>query len=156
MFIVWIRSKTSRTFRSDRRIRQHFHNTPAKMALWLYTAPFFLGGMVIMQLESLCSDGCLCIRYVGELDHHAARAAFRETEAFIDRFLPRRCILDFSGITFMDSSGIAVVLRVKKRMAETDGDVFLLDPAPQCARVLRTSGIERFVAIKYTEGEAVR
>ena len=56
----------------------------------------------------------------------------------------------------MDSSGIAVVLRVKKRMEETDGDVFLLDPAPQCVRVLRTSGIERFVAIKFTEGKAAR
>ena len=86
-----------------------------------------------MQLESAYTDGCLCIRYTGDLDHHAARAAFRETEA-----------------------GIAVVLRVKKRMEETDGDVFLLDPAPQCARVLRTSGIERFVAIKFTEGKAAR
>ena len=94
-----------------------------------------------MQLESAYTDGCLCIRYTGDLDHHAARAAFCETEAFIDRFLPRRCILDF---------------RVKKRMEETDGDVFLLDPAPQCARVLRTSGIERFVAIKFTEGKAAR
>lgn len=109
-----------------------------------------------MQLESACSDGCLCIRYTGDLDHHAARAAFRETEAFIDRFLPRRCILDFSGVSFMDSSGIAVVLRVKKRMDETDGNVFLLDPAPQCAKVLRASGIERFVAIKFTEGKAAR
>lgn len=109
-----------------------------------------------MQLESAYTDGCLCIRYTGDLDHHAARAAFRETEAFIDRFLPQRCILDFSGVSFMDSSGIAVVLRVKKRMEETDGDVFLLDPAPQCVRVLRTSGIERFVAIKFTEGKAAR
>ena len=101
-----------------------------------------------MQLESAYTDGCLCIRYTGDLDHHAARAAFRETEAFIDRFLPRRCILDFSGVSFM--------LRVKKRMEETDGDVFLLDPAPQCARVLRTSGIERFFVIKFTEGKAAR
>ncbi len=70
-----------------------------------------------MQLESAYTDGCLCIRYTGDLDHHAARAAFRETEAFIDRFLPRRCILDFSGVS---------------------------------------SGIERFVAIKFTEGKAAR
>ena len=109
-----------------------------------------------MQLESAYADGCLCIRFTGDLDHHAAKAVYREAEAFIDRFLPRRCVLDFSGVSFMDSSGIAVVLRVKKRMEETDGDVFLLDPAPQCARVLRTSGIERFVAIKFTEGKAAR
>ena len=109
-----------------------------------------------MQLESAYTDGCLCIRYTGDLDHHAANAAYRETEAFIDRYLPRSCILDFSGITFMDSSGIAVVLRTKKRMAETEGRLFILNPAPQCARVLRTSGIERHVDIKFTEGNAVR
>ena len=40
--------------------------------------------MSVMQLESAYTDGCLCIRYTGDLDHHAARAAFRETEAFIE------------------------------------------------------------------------
>ena len=56
----------------------------------------------------------------------------------------------------MDSSGIAVVLRAQKRMEETDGTLFILDPAPQCARVLRTSGIERYVDMKFTEGKAAR
>ena len=109
-----------------------------------------------MQLESAYADGCLCVRFTGDLDHHAAKAAYREAEAFIDRFLPRRCVLDFSGVSFMDSSGIAVVLRAKKRMEETDGTLFILDPAPQCARVLRTSGIERYVDMKFTEGKAAR
>ena len=92
----------------------------------------------------------------GELDHHGAKGLLTCLEQEIQRSLPLVLVLDFSGVTFMDSSGIAVVLRVKKRMEETDGDVFLLDPAPQCARVLRTSGIERFVAIKFTEGKAAR
>ena len=92
----------------------------------------------------------------GELDHHGAKGLLTSLEREIERTLPMVLVLDFSGVTFMDSSGIAVVLRVKKRMEETDGDVFLLDPAPQCARVLRTSGIERFVAIKFTEGKAAR
>lgn len=109
-----------------------------------------------MQLESAYADGCLCIRFTGDLDHHAAKAAYREAEAFIDRFLPRRCVLDFSGVSFMDSSGIAVVLRAQKRMEETDGTLFILDPAPQCARVLRTSGIERYVDMKFTEEKAAR
>ena len=109
-----------------------------------------------MQLESAYNDGCLCIRYTGELDHHAARAVFRETEAFIDRFLPRRCFLDFSGVTFMDSSGIAVLLRAKKRMEETDGRLYVIDPTPQCAKVLRASGVERYVDIKFTEGNTAR
>ena len=96
-----------------------------------------------MQLESAYTDGCLCIRYTGDLDHHTARAAFRETEAFIDRFLPRRCILDFSGVSFMDSSGIAVALRGWQRMRELGGAVTLRHVAPQPRKVFEAAGIGR-------------
>ena len=109
-----------------------------------------------MEMTVRQEERCLEIALIGELDHHAAREIGGRLDRAIEAALPLRLVLDWSGVTFMDSSGIAVVLRVKKRMEETDGDVFLLDPAPQCARVLRTSGIERFVAIKFTEGKAAR
>ena len=109
-----------------------------------------------MEMTVRQEERCLEIALIGELDHHAAREIGGRLDRTIEAALPLRLVLDWSGVTFMDSSGIAVVLRVKKRMEETDGDVFLLDPAPQCARVLRTSGIERFVAIKFTEGKAAR
>ena len=102
------------------------------------------------------TDGGLLVSVRGEIDHHTAAAIRTGMDALLFARRPARLVLDLSAVTFMDSSGIAVVLRVKKRMEETDGDVFLLDPAPQCARVLRTSGIERFVAIKFTEGKAAR
>ena len=109
-----------------------------------------------MEVSVTCEARHICIRLSGELDHHSAKGLLRRLDQEIEKALPTQLTLDLSGVTFMDSSGIAVVLRVKKRMEETDGDVFLLDPAPQCARVLRTSGIERFVAIKFTEGKAAR
>ena len=101
-----------------------------------------------MQLESAYTDGCLCIRYTGDLDHHAARAAFRETETFIDRFLPRRCILDFSGVSFMDSSGIAVVMRVRQRVRDLGGAVTLRGVRPQARKVLDAAGLDRFVTVE--------
>ena len=108
------------------------------------------------MLQCTQQGDALTVHLCGEIDHCAAEGLRNEIEMQIVRQNAKRLILDFSQVTFMDSSGIAVVLRVKKRMEETDGDVFLLDPAPQCARVLRTSGIERFVAIKFTEGKAAR
>ena len=107
-------------------------------------------------MELRQSQTTLTAMLEGELDHHSAKAARERIDAAVEKNHIQLLQLDFSGVSFMDSSGIAVVLRVKKRMEETDGDVFLLDPAPQCARVLRTSGIERFVAIKFTEGKAAR
>lgn len=47
----------------------------------------------------------------GELDHHAAKEAMRKLEWELDAALPSKLTLDFSGVSFMDSSGIAVVMR---------------------------------------------
>ena len=52
----------------------------------------------------------------GELDHHAAKEAMRKLEWELDAALPSKLTLDFSGVSFMDSSGIAVVMRALKRM----------------------------------------
>lgn len=49
----------------------------------------------------------------GELDHHAAKEAMRKLEWELDAALPSKLTLDFSGVSFMDSSGIAVVMRAQ-------------------------------------------
>ena len=109
-----------------------------------------------MEEDYKIIDHYLMIRLPEEIDHHSCSVICRRADHMMLDNSVSHIVFDFSDTKFMDSSGIAVVLRVKKRMEETDGDVFLLDPAPQCARVLRTSGIERFVAIKFTEGKAAR
>ena len=101
-----------------------------------------------MQLESAYTDGCLCIRYTGDLDHHAARAAFRETEAFIDRFLPRRCILDFSGVSFMDSSGIAVALHTLQQMKQLGGQMRITNSPMQVKKVFAAAGIQKMIGME--------
>ena len=100
-----------------------------------------------MQLESAYTDGCLCIRYTGDLDHHAARAAFRETEAFIDRFLPRRCILDFSGVSFMDSSGIGIIIGRYKKISYFGGKVFVINTDTRIKKSLMICGLHKIIEI---------
>ena len=52
----------------------------------------------------------------GEVDHHRARAIMEELSRQIDLELPRSLTLDLEGVTFMDSSGIAVLLRAYRRL----------------------------------------
>ncbi len=63
----------------------------------------------------------------GELDHHGAKGLLTCLEQEIQRSLPLVLVLDFSGVTFMDSSGIAVALRGWQRMRELGGE---RHPAP--------------------------
>lgn len=109
-----------------------------------------------MKLQTDYSSGVLYLRVLGELDHHSAEQTLREIESAMDRYLPRRCALDMSGLTFMDSSGIAVILRAQKRMRETGGQLWIVKPAPQAKKVLTASGIERIVPIQYQESESVK
>ena len=51
-------------------------------------------------------SGTLAAYLSGEIDHHAAQSLRREIDAQIDDRLPELLTLDFSGVTFMDSSGV--------------------------------------------------
>lgn len=64
-----------------------------------------------MEIEATSADRNLLLEMKGELDHHGARNALRELELSIDAALPKKLVLDLAGVTFMDSSGIALILR---------------------------------------------
>lgn len=89
----------------------------------------------------------LLLSMSGELDHHGAKEAMSAITARIDVALPAECVLDMSGITFMDSSGIAVILKTQRRMAELSGSFFVENVPPQAMRVLDAAGIGRIVNI---------
>lgn len=61
-----------------------------------------------MDIRARDTDRELLLEFSGEMDHHGARNALKEVEIAIDAALPRSLILDFAGVTFMDSSGIAL------------------------------------------------
>ena len=101
-----------------------------------------------MQLTSFLENGRLTIALTGEIDHHRAKCYIETIAAKIDAYAPSACILDFSEVTFVDSSGIAVVINSMRRMAQIEGELFLTGRGEQPMRVFRTSGIDRLVHIK--------
>ena len=74
-----------------------------------------------MDIRARDTDRELLLEFSGEMDHHGARNALKEVEIAIDAALPRSLILDFAGVTFMDSSGIALILRSQQRMQLMEG-----------------------------------
>ena len=62
-----------------------------------------------MKVYSAYREGQLTIFLHGELDHHEVRESMSAIERHLDEYLPRDCILDLGHLSFMDSSGIALI-----------------------------------------------
>ena len=87
----------------------------------------------------------LTVRVEGEIDHHAARQLMEELSRRLDAALPKSLTLDLGGVAFMDSSGIALVLRAYWRMVALRGSVTLQNVPDQAAKVLKAAGVDRLL-----------
>ena len=101
-----------------------------------------------MEIKAKSADRNLLLEFSGEIDHHGARNALRELEMAMDAALPKTLVLDLQGVTFMDSSGIALILRAQQRMQMLEGSVVVRSVPQQARRVLDAAGIGRLVCIK--------
>lgn len=101
----------------------------------------------MMNISTAFAAGRLTIYLAGELDHHEARGAIRSIDELLDEYLPRDCVLDMSGLSFMDSSGIALIIRMGRRMKNLGGRAWIENPAKQPLRVIDASGIDRLVPV---------
>ena len=81
----------------------------------------------------------------GELDHHGAKAVMEELDRRIDAVLPRELTLDLGGLTFTDSSGIAVLLRAHRRMGQVRGSMRVINTPSQADKVFRAAGLPRII-----------
>ena len=101
-----------------------------------------------MQFTSFLEEGKLTVALTGEIDHHCAKAYIQAIAAKIEAYTPDLCVLDFQEVSFVDSSGIAVVINALRAMAQIEGKLVLTGMAPQPMRVFQASGIDKLVEIK--------
>lgn len=101
-----------------------------------------------MRLTSFLQEGQLTVILTGEIDHHCAKGYISAIIAKIDAYTPKVCILDFQDVTFMDSSGIAVVINSLRHMTKIQGRIVLTGLQDQPLKVFRTSGIDKLVEVK--------
>jgi len=101
-----------------------------------------------MQFTSFLDSGRLTVALTGEIDHHCAKNYIKAIAAKIEAYTPDVCVLDFQEVTFVDSSGIAVVINALRSMTQIDGKLQLEGIGNQPMRVFRASGIDKLVEIR--------
>lgn len=101
-----------------------------------------------MQFTSYLQNGSLTVVLTGEIDHQCAKAYIDAIASKIEVYAPNECILDFQQVSFMDSSGIAVVINALRCMTRINGKLSVTGLQPQPMRVFRISGIDQLVELK--------
>lgn len=100
-----------------------------------------------MKISTAYSAGQLTAVLSGELDQHEARSVMHSLDELLDEYLPRDLVLDFSELSFMDSSGVALLIRLSRRMKEMDGRCWIENPGRQPRRVIEAAGIEKLIPV---------
>lgn len=83
----------------------------------------------------------------GEVDHHWAARLREKIDTEVLRKAPGRLVLDLGGVTFMDSSGVGLILGRYKLMETFGGRVVVQNPSTAVGRMLELSGIHSVVEI---------
>ncbi len=110
------------------------------------------GSDLMLQLRT--DDDTLVVSVVGDLDMVVAKE-FRET---VDSYLfnhqwIKHLMVDLSGVNFMDSSGLGVILGRYKLMRNRGGQMALCGVNDGVYRVLELSGVKKLMVILRTAEE---
>jgi stage II sporulation protein AA (anti-sigma F factor antagonist) len=82
---------------------------------------------------------------IGELDHHTAEFAREDLESMIQDESIKELILDLSYMTFMDSSGIGVILGRYRTLKRRGGKVAVTNMSSHVDRILNMSGLYQVI-----------
>jgi anti-anti-sigma factor len=86
------------------------------------------------------------VTLAGECDLHTGRQLRDVLTSEVSRGA-RRMILDLSGLTFMDSTGMQVLLSVRTVLTVRNGTLSVVAPQPVVARILELTGADQYIAV---------
>ena len=90
----------------------------------------------------------LRVKLKGDIDHHSAVAVRSGMDSLLYKVRPRRLYLDLSGVEFMDSSGLGLIMGRCALMKELGGDLVVCNPCGGVERVIKLAGLERYVRVE--------
>jgi len=94
------------------------------------------------------SDNILTVSLAGEIDHHNIEPVREAVDGAILSRRPSLLILDFSKISFMDSSGFGFVMGRYKTMNSLGGQVIVRGSNKRIKMILELSGAGKYVTIE--------
>ncbi|TDF99284.1 anti-sigma F factor antagonist [Paenibacillus piri] len=97
----------------------------------------------------------LIVRLKGELDHHTADMVKARMEEALLKGDTSHIILNLKELSFMDSSGLGVILGRYKQIVARGGKMVVCDVTPSVYRLFEMSGMFKILSIQDSETQAL-
>jgi anti-anti-sigma factor len=99
-----------------------------------------------LRISVTAGTGHTLVTVAGECDLHTGRQLRDMLTSEVSRGA-RRMILDLSGLSFMDSTGMQVLLSVRTVLSVRGGTLALVSPQPVVARILELTGADQYLPV---------
>lgn len=109
-----------------------------------------------LNIEMIIKHDVLCIRLDGELDHHTAEELRELASKAIEEKDIRHIVLNLEQLSFMDSSGLGVILGRYKQIKQLHGEMVVCAVSPSIRRLLDMSGLFKIIRLEQTEEFALQ
>jgi stage II sporulation protein AA (anti-sigma F factor antagonist) len=113
-------------------------------------------GGIILEIKFANRGSTLIAFFSGELDHHFAEYARNKIEGELLKATTRNVIFDLSGLSFMDSSGIGVLVGRYANIKKLGGRAAIICRNQKIQRILEISGILKLMAVYEELDHAIR
>lgn len=87
----------------------------------------------------------MIVRLVGELDEHSAEFVRRKLDTLFAENSFSQVVLDLSRMSFMDSTGIGVVIGRYKLLRKTNKKLYIQNPSPTVDKIFKMSGLYEII-----------
>lgn len=109
--------------------------------------------MVTMNAEVM--GKVLIVRLIGELDHYYSEQVKEFVEKEMESNQTQHLVWNLSGLQFMDSSGLGVILGRYRQVNEMGGSVTVCGLNTQVKRLFQLSGLFKIMYVDKTEKDAI-
>jgi len=92
-------------------------------------------------------DKLLLLQITEEIDHHCAEKIRTRADFEIQKYIPRKLVIDFKKVNFMDSAGIGMILGRYKMINMFGGTMNMVNVSPSVKKVFEMAGITKIIPI---------
>ncbi|NEU30851.1 anti-sigma F factor antagonist [bacterium LRH843] len=109
-----------------------------------------------LQIDLECIGSVLLVRLSGELDHHTAEDLRGKVEKDLVKGKIKHIVLNLEQLSFMDSSGLGVILGRYKQVKAHGGEMVVCAISPAVKRLFEMSGLFKIIRLEKNEQFALQ